>query len=41
MILRARLALHEGRMDLAEKWLNKLDAPNAGDMKLKNAIRPK
>jgi len=41
MILCARLALHEGRIDLAENWLNKLEAPNAGDMKLKDAIYTK
>ncbi len=37
----ARLAVHEGRVDLAEKWLNKLETPNAGDMRLKDAILPK
>ncbi len=34
----ARLALHEGRMELAEKWLNKLQSPNSGDTKLKDAL---
>lgn len=35
------LALHEGRMDLAEKWLNNLENPNAREQQWKEQLAKK
>jgi Effector-associated domain 11 len=36
-----RIAAHEGRIELAEKWLNKLKSPSPVDLKLKDALQKK
>jgi hypothetical protein len=32
------MALHENRIDLAKKWLNKLQKPNAREMEWKKML---
>jgi|GEM_PF-3241548 len=39
--IRTAMALHQNKMDLAEKWLNKIQQPNAREIQWKKLLKTK